>query len=115
MKTNLIKVKVDPKDFKSIAGILHNQDLLEGEPVELELSKKEIFRCMNFAEVYDLTYGEEVLIDEVNFKEIPEYVEDEEVPEEEPETPSDEPVEDEDDAEPAKTETPLTDDTVVSA
>ena len=77
MVANLIKVKVDPKDFKSIPDILPYRDLLQGEPVELELTKKEILRCMNFGDVYDLTSGEEVLIDEVTFNNIVEYVEEE--------------------------------------
>ena len=75
MVANLIKVKVDPKDLKSIPGILPYKELLQGDPVELELTKKEIFRCMNFGDVYDLTSGEEVLIDEVSFQNIVEYVE----------------------------------------
>lgn len=71
---NLIKVKVYPRDFKSIPDILPYNKLLEGDPIELELDKKEIWRCMNFADVYDLTTGEEILIDEVSYKEIVEYV-----------------------------------------
>ena len=55
MVANLIKVKVDPKDLKSIPDILPYRALLQGEPVELELTKKEILRCMNFGDVYDLT------------------------------------------------------------
>ena len=78
MVANLIKVKVDPKDLKSIPDILPYRDLLQGEPVELELTKKEILRCMNFGDVYDLTSGEEVLIDEVTFHDIVEYVEESE-------------------------------------
>lgn len=96
MVANLIKVKVDPKELKAIPDVLPYRALLEGEAVELELTKKEILRCMNFADVYDLTSGEEVLIDEIAFKAIEEYVEEAtedegtEVPEqgtEEPETP----------------------------
>lgn len=75
MVANLIKVKVDPKDLKSIPDILPYRDLMQGEPVELKLTKKEILRCMNFGDVYDLTSGEEVLIDEVTFQNIVEYVE----------------------------------------
>ena len=75
MVANLIKVKVDPKDLKSIPDILPYKALLQGEPVELDLTKKEILRCMNFGDVYDLTSGEEVLIDEVTFHDIVEYVE----------------------------------------
>ena len=93
MKNNLIKVKVDPKDLKAIPGILPNGKLLQGGPVELKLGKKEIQRCMNFADVYDLSSGEEVLIDEKVFQELVEFVEDdveveEEVVEETPETPA---------------------------
>ena len=55
--------------------------------MELELTKKEILRCMNFGDVYDLTSGEEVLIDEISFKEIAEYVEEETSEEEVDETP----------------------------
>ena len=88
MVANLIKVKVDPKDFKIIPDILPYKDLLQGGPVEMELTKKEILRCMMFAEVYDLSSGEEVLIDERSFHDIVEYVEEskdegtEELPEE---------------------------------
>lgn len=95
MVANLIKVKVDPKELKAIPDILPYRALLEGEPVELELTKKEILRCMNFGDVYDLTSGEEVLIDELSFKEIVEYVEEvveDELPEEEPEQEPEEPV-----------------------
>ena len=96
MVANLIKVKVDPKELKAIPDILPYRALLEGEPVELELTKKEILRCMNFGDVYDLTSGEEVLIDEIAFKAIVEYVEEEvvedELPEEEPEQEPEEPV-----------------------
>lgn len=90
MKTNLFKVKVDPKDHKAIPGVLPFGKLLQGGPVELELNKKEIQRCMNFAEVYDLSSGEEILIDEKAFAELVEFVEDaeEEVEEETPESPS---------------------------
>lgn len=103
MVANLIKVKVVPKELKAIPDVLPYRALLEGEPVELELTKKEILRCMNFGDVFDLTSGEEVLIDEISFKEIPEYVEeatedegteDPEQGTEEPETPPvDEPTE----------------------
>ena len=88
MVANLIKVKVDPKDLKSIPDILPYRVLLQGEPMELELTKKEILRCMNFGDVYDLTSGEEVLIDEITFKEIVEYVEEEASEEEVEETPA---------------------------
>lgn len=104
MVANLIKVKVVPKELKAIPDILPYRALLEGEPVELELTKKEILRCMNFGDVYDLTSGEEVLIDEIAFKAIEEYVEEstedegteelpEELPEEEPEEPVTPPAE----------------------
>lgn len=76
-KANLTKVKVYPKDFKSIPDILPYNKLLHGDPVELELDKKEILRCMNFGDVYDITSGEEVLIDEVTFHDIVEFVEEE--------------------------------------
>lgn len=82
---NLIQVKVYPKDLKSIPDILPYNQLLHGEPVEMELDKKEIQRCMNFGDVFDLTTGEEVLIDEVAFKAIEEFVEKEEASEEESE------------------------------
>ena len=98
MVANLIKVKVDPKELKAIPDVLPYRALLEGEPVELELTKKEILRCMNFGDVYDLTSGEEVLIDELSFKEIVEYVE--ETVEEE--TPAEPPVE-----EPEQEEVPV--------
>lgn len=82
---NLIQVKVYPKDLKSIPDILPYNQLLHGEPVEMELDKKEIQRCINFGDVFDLTTGEEVLIDEVAFKAIEEFVEKEEASEEESE------------------------------
>ena len=92
MVANLIKVKVYPKDLKAIPDILPFNKLICGEPKELELTKKEILRCMNFGDVFDMTSGEEVLIDEVAFAAIVEYVEetteDEEEPEEEPSTPN---------------------------
>ena len=94
MVANLIKVKVDPKDLKSIPDILPYRELLQGEAVELELTKKEILRCMNFGDVYDLSSGEEVLIDEVSFQDIVEYVEDSASEEEGSEEPVDEPTED---------------------
>lgn len=75
MVANLIKVKVYPKDLKAIPDILPFNKLICGEPKELELTKKEILRCMNFGDVFDMTSGEEVLIDEVTFAEIVEYVE----------------------------------------
>jgi len=75
MVANLIKVKVYPKELKAIPDILPYKTLLQGEPVELELTKKEILRCMNFADVFDMTSGEEVLIDEIAFNKIVEYVE----------------------------------------
>ena len=75
MVANLIKVKVYPKELKAIPDVLPYRNLLQGEPVELELTKKEILRCMNFGDVFDLTSGEEVLIDEVAFGKIVEYVE----------------------------------------
>ena len=97
MVANLIKVKVDPKDLKSVPDILPYRALLEGEAVELELTKKEILRCMNFGDVYDLTSGEEVLIDEISFKAIEEFVEesteDEGTEEVTPEEPSEDPEE----------------------
>ena len=75
---NIIKVKVYPKDFKAIPDILPFNKLLQGEPMELELDKKEIWRCMNFGDVFDLTSGEEVLMDEVAWKAIEEFVEESE-------------------------------------
>lgn len=75
MKANLIKVKVYPKDLKSIPDILPYNKLIHGDPVEMELDKKEIQRCMNFADVFDLSSGEEVLIDELSYHEIVEFVE----------------------------------------
>lgn len=82
MKANLIKVKVDVRDAKAVPGVLPYGKLLQGEPVELELNKKEIQRCMNFADVYDLSSGEEVLIDEKVFAELVEFVEEDVVEEE---------------------------------
>ena len=95
MVANLIKVKVDPKDLKSIPDILPYRALLQGEAVELELTKKEILRCMNFGDVYDLSSGEEVLIDEVSFQDIVEYVEasEDEGSEDNTEEPSEDPEE----------------------
>lgn len=96
MVANLLKVKVVPKDFKAIPDILPFRLLLQGDPMELELTKKEILRCMNFGDVFDLTSGEEVLIDEIAFKKIEEYVEEaasEEEPTEEPEVPPVDPEE----------------------
>ena len=90
MVANLIKVKVCPRDFKAIPDVLPYNKLLQGEPVEMELSKREILRCMNFGDVFDMTSGEEVLIDEISFKDIVEFVEDEEAVEDE--TPVEEPV-----------------------
>ena len=75
MVANLIKVKVYPKDLKSIPDVLPYNKLIQGEPVILELTKKEILRCMNFADVFDIRLGDEVLIDEKTFDEIEEYVE----------------------------------------
>ena len=97
IKANLTKVKVYPKDLKAIPDILPFNKLIQGDPVEMELSKKEIRRCMNFGDVYDLTSGEEVLIDTISFKEIKEFVEDEEASEEdeESETETEEPTTDE--------------------
>ena len=75
MVANLIKVKVYPKELKAIPDVLPYRNLLQGEPMELELTKKEILRCMNFGDVFDMTSGEEVLIDEIAFNKIVEYVE----------------------------------------
>ena len=75
MVANLIKVKVYPKELKAIPDVLPYKQLIQGEPVELELTKKEILRCMNFADVFDMTSGDEVLIDEIAFNAIVEYVE----------------------------------------
>ena len=83
MKANLLTVKVYPKDLKAIPDILPFRDLIQGEPLELELDKKEILRCMNFGDVFDLSSGEEVLIDTNSFKEIVEFVEEETESEEE--------------------------------
>ena len=74
IKANEIKVKVYPKDLKSIPDILPFNKLINGDPMELELNKKEIQRCMNFGDVYDLTSGE-VLIDEYAYQDIAEFVE----------------------------------------
>ena len=83
MKANILTVKVYPKDLKSIPDILPFRDLINGEPLELELDKKEIWRCMHFGDVFDLATGEEVLIDRPAFNAIEEYVEEaaEETPE----------------------------------
>lgn len=75
MVANLIKVKVYPKELKAIPDVLPYKNLIQGEPVELELTKKEILRCMNFGDVFDMTSGDEVLIDEIAFNAIVEYVE----------------------------------------
>lgn len=74
-KANLYKVKVVPKPLKSIVGILPDQKCIEGEPIELELTKDEICRCMKYADVYDMSSGEESHICECSFKEIVEYEE----------------------------------------
>lgn len=88
MTANLLKVKVYPKDLKSIPDILPFRDLINGEPLELELDKKEIWRCMHFGDVFDMSSGEEVLIDRPAFAMIEEFVEEEsEVEEETPEDP----------------------------
>ena len=87
MTANLLKVKVYPKDLKSIPDILPFRDLINGEPLELELDKKEIWRCMHFADVFDMSSGEEVLIDRPAFAKIEEFVEEESGAEEE--TPED--------------------------
>ena len=105
MKANLIKVKVDVKDAKSIPGVLPYGKLLQGSPVELELNKKEIQRCMNFADVYDLSSGEEVLIDEKAFAELVEFVNEESVEETEPEV-TEEDQKDPDPVPPVVPETP---------
>ena len=77
-KANLIKVKVYPKDLKSIPDILPFNKLIHGDPVEMELDKKEIQRCMNFADIFDMTSGEEILIDELSYQKIVEFVEEDE-------------------------------------
>lgn len=103
MTANLLKVKVYPKDLKSIPDILPFRDLINGEPLELKLDKKEIWRCMHFGDVFDMTSGEEVLIDRPAFAEIVEFVEEEsEVEEETPEDPEN--GEEPDPAEPADPE-----------
>lgn len=76
IKANLIKVKVVPRDRKAIPGVLLNNKFIVGEPMVLDLSKKEIQLCKHYADVYDLTSGEEVLIDDLSFKDIVEFVED---------------------------------------
>lgn len=101
-KANLLKVKVYPKDLKAIPDILPFRALIQGEPLELDLTKKEIWRCMHFGDVFDLSSGEEVLIDRPAYNEIVEYVKEE--------TPGDAPSQDEggnsgNDA-PAEDETP---------
>lgn len=113
---NIMKVKVYPKDFKAIPDILPYRQLLQGDPMELELDKKEIWRCMNFGDVFDMTSGEEVLIDEIAWKAIEEYVEEEAADEE---TGSDDSGNGENsttegEVEPAKVEAPITEDTAVT-
>ena len=95
IKANLTSVIVYPKDLKAIPDILPFNKLIQGDPVALELTKKEIQRCMNFGDVYDITSGEEVLIDELTFKEIEEFVEDTENEEDGGEEDPEEPVPDE--------------------
>ena len=75
VKANIIKVKVYPKDLQLIPDVLPFNKLICGEPVELELNKKEIMRCMNFADVFDMTTGQEVHIDEITVNDIKEFVE----------------------------------------
>lgn len=100
MKANLLKVKVYPKDLKAIPDVLPFKALIQGEPMELELDKKEIWRCMYFADVFDLTSGEEVLIDRPAFEKIVEFVEEETEGEEElPVEPTPDEVDPEEDTE----------------
>lgn len=70
---NTFKVKVYPKDLKAIPDIMPFNKLIQGDPVELELNKNEIIRCMNFGDVFDMTSGDEVLIDELSVKELEEF------------------------------------------
>ena len=107
IKANLVKVKVVPKDLKAIPGVLLNNKFIVGEPMELNLTKKEIQLCKHFADVYDLTTGEEVLIDELSFKDIVEFVEDKEDEEEEEEEGESEPDEIPTDETPIEDEEPV--------
>lgn len=92
-KANLLKVKVYPKELKAIPDILPFRALIQGEPLELELTKKEIWRCMHFGDVFDLSSGEEVLIDRPAFEKIVEYVKEEASEETPDEGTEEEPVE----------------------
>ena len=114
MKTNIIKVKVYPKDFKAIPDILPYRLLLQGDPMELELDKMEIWRCMNFADVFDMTTGEEVHIDEESWAAIQEFVEDKSTPETPTPTPPTPDAGDDSDHNTGKVDTPITENTVVS-
>lgn len=111
---NIMKVKVYPKDFKAIPDILPYRQLLQGDPMELELDKKEIWRCMNFGDVFDMTSGEEVLIDEVAWKAIEEFVEESEEGTEGGETEGDETNKDTVNDEPAVVNGAITENTVVT-
>ena len=115
---NILTVKVYPKDFKAIPDILPYRQLLQGDPMELELDKKEIWRCINFGDVFDLTSGEEVLIDEIAWKAIEEFVEEEESEEGSEEEGGSEEEEEgsetDEEAEPAVVNGAITEDTVVT-
>lgn len=114
IKTNIIKVKVYPKDLKSIPDILPYRLLLQGDPMELELDKMEIWRCMNFADVFDMTSGDEVHIDEESWAAIQEFVEDESTSDEPTPTPPTPDTGDDTEHETGKVNTSVTEETVVS-
>lgn len=73
----LYKVRVVPKDLKSIPAILPYNQFIEGEPKDVELTKMEIMRCMNFGDVF-MMEGEEaegLPINTETFKELESYEE----------------------------------------
>lgn len=74
----IYKVKVVPKDLKSIPGILPYNQFIQGEPKEVELTKMEINRCMSFGDVFmkDGDTVEDLPINTETFKELEFYEED---------------------------------------
>lgn len=73
----LYKVRVVPKDLKSIPAILPYNQFIEGEPKDVELTKMEIMRCMNFGDVFMMEgeEAEELPINTETFKELEFYEE----------------------------------------
>lgn len=73
----IYKVKVVPKDLKSIPGILPYNQFIQGDPKEVELTKMEINRCMSFGDVFmmDGDTVEDLPINTETFKELEFYEE----------------------------------------